>query len=210
MDTVKNILEDKKVVTVDTTSHDVVAVDEIPPNPESFLSEGLNPRQICSTAESSKFDNLNLLKLYCDVLTSGKIGFVFKCSILQHKESNQFFVHVLPSNWSSHSVFTFVPTFQIICNLKHEIEGNKQDCVKLVMNMVPFIGEPLVHQSETLTVDGLATGEEVKETSMVKACANSKLLKLFSEGRFELCQGVANCQKIKNTLRSYGMQVGNY
>ena len=209
MDTVKSILKGQTVVTVDTTNYDVV-VETIPSTTEPSPNSSSNLKAISVSIIPPKSDNSYLIKLFSDILGSGKAGFVLKCSIQKANMNNQYFVHVLPVEWSLNSVFTYIPTFQIVCSCRGDLETNGQNKVGLVMNLVSFNGKLLSHQSETLTFAGVADGQEVDEASMVVACAGSRLLKLFSDGLFSLCQGVIHCKKIENTLRSHGLQSGMY
>ena len=162
MDTVKSILRGQTVVTVDTTNYDVV-VETIPSNPESISTAACQRTETDTPERFLNCDTSYLLKMYSDVLSSGKAGVMLKCSPFQLKTTNQHFVHVLPTDWSSHSVLTYIPTFHIICSIKHSLENNGQNRISLVMNLVPFNGNPLIHQSETLTFAGIADGQKVEE-----------------------------------------------
>ena len=209
MDTVKSILRGQTVITVDTTNTNYdVLVETIPSNPEEFADTSTNLKMPGVLRTSSKTNTFYLLKTFSDVLTSGKAGFTLKCSIHKTIRNNQSFVHILPADWALYSAFTYIPTFQIVCIVKNELSANDHDRVGLTMSLVSFNGKVLSHHSEILTFAGVTNGQEVKEASMIAACAGSRLLKLFSDGQFELCQGVTNCNKIWNTLKSYGLQSG--
>ena len=205
-DTVKSILRGQTVVTVDTTNYSVV-VETIPCNPESPFEEDSITSDKPLVGESELTSNASyLLKLFSNVLTSGKAKYTLNCSYQESMSTGKQFVHILPTNWCSYSIFSYIPTFHLICNFKQN-EGDS-DKMSLIMKLVSFSGHPVSQQNETLTFTGVTKNQNVEEESMIAACSSSNLLKRFSEGRFSFCKGIGNCPNIENTLKSHGLLNG--
>ena len=195
-------------MTVDATNYDVL-VETIPSNivpsinPSSSFESGLGESE-------KKNDASYLLELFSNVLSSGKAGYTLNCSYQDCTSTGQKFIHVLSTNWSNQSSFTYIPTFHIICTLKEKLKDTETDRISLNMKLVSFSGHPISQQSESLTFAGLTKSQNVEEESMLAACRGSNLLKRFSKGEFQLCKGIPNCKNIENTLRTHGLLSGKY
>ena len=134
MDTIKSILRGQDVVTVDTTNYDVV-VETIPSNPESSINLSTSSETSIDVPATNP-NSLYLLEVYSNVLSSGKAGYTLNCSHQVSSSNGTPFVHVLSTNWSNNSSFNYIPTFHIICSIKHSLENNGQKRISLVMNLV--------------------------------------------------------------------------
>ena len=206
MDIVNSILRGQTVVTVDTTNYDVV-VEAIPLKPDSSINVSTNS-ETSINLPATNLNSLYLLEVYSNVLSSGKAGYTLNCSHQVSSLNGTPFVHVLPTNWSKTSSFNYIPTFHIICTLIQEQKDGETDSVSLNMMLVTFSGHLISHQKETLTFVGVTQGKQVEEESVLAACSRSNLLKMFSEGQFQLCSGVPNCNNIENLLKAHGLLYG--
>ena len=207
-DTVKSILRGQTVVTVDATNYDVL-VEKIPSN----IAPSINPSSSFESGlgeSGTKHDASYLLELFSNVLSSGKAGYTLNCSYQDCTSTGQQFIHVLSTNWSNQSSFTYIPTFHIICTFKENLKDTEPDRISLNMKLVSFSGHPISQQSESLTFAGLTKSQNVEEESMLAACRGSNLLKRFSKGEFKLCKGIPNCNNIETTLRTHGLFSGKY